>query len=358
MAANDGNSYSTLLLEAARTNLISDDNLDNWTKSNTPVITSGQDDPAGGTGAYTVEDDDGANVEFIYLAVTYTGDGVKTVVFVIAENTMPAAGEQRLFVVDTTAPANRLQADITAWSDGEPTITMTTGTEVFRRELLNSYWAVYFQTTAVVAANANRVEIVPAATAAQTGSIDVYRANTFDATVPPQSILDAGVTKAADHLYHAYLALPQAMTAYVSFVEGGTALLSGLRIAVVGIDGGAAGNRLDILADNDRYRALCVNGGSSSDSLMGAATAPDLGDFVELRVTVSATGVCQIHQSINGATEVAGVAGGAAGVPGTWQGERLVLNSLGDGTQAGVNAFVAHKIAPGVRTLSEMRALL
>ena len=162
------------------TNLVSNDDISTWSTLNTPVITGSIADPVAGTDAYTVEDDDGTNGETAYLAITYTGDGVKVVEFVFRLNDTPAGGAA-LKLRDATAAADRGEAIVTD-VNGIPVVTINTGTLVDCDRVRNGYWRLRYLTTSVTAANTNQLTIRPAETANETGSIDIYRARTYNAT--------------------------------------------------------------------------------------------------------------------------------------------------------------------------------
>lgn len=162
------------------TNLVSNDDISTWSTLNTPVITGSIADPVAGTDAYTVEDDDGTNGETAYLAITYTGDGVKVVEFVFRLNDTPAGGAA-LKLRDATAAADRGEAIVTD-VNGIPVVTINTGTLVDCDRVRNGYWRLRYLTTSVTAANTNQLTIRPAETNSETGSIDIYRARTYNAT--------------------------------------------------------------------------------------------------------------------------------------------------------------------------------
>lgn len=210
------------ILEAAFTNLVSSDDFTAWTDGGgVPVVTSGISDPAGGTAAYRIEDDNGAASEEKTRTVTFTGNGVKACVFVVREATMPAAGVQRLYLFDSTAAAYRLQLDISAWVAGVPTVAAgSAGTYIGKRYVGNGYWALYAISSSVTAANAHFLAVQPAVTAAEQGSIDIYRANAYNAAVPPLSILAASQTKALETWYATHSYRPQVSTWLVDFIEG------------------------------------------------------------------------------------------------------------------------------------------
>lgn len=351
------------LLEAGGTNLVDSDDLTAWTDSGTPVVTASVSDPAGGSGAFTVVDDDGAAEEFILRTVTFTADADKSAVFVIRENTMPGSGNQAIGIFDSTASVWRLLLTISAWVDGEPTITATNGTLLWQRYIGNGYWAVYGEATGVVAANTNQARIRPAQTAAATGSIDVYRVNAYDATVPPSSVLDASEVLGVDFLQApigfspADIVAAGGATFYSKWQERGTAYL------------GSTARYWEIGEGDDRISLLST----SADGLVGAhaatggsvvasnsaGAAVSIGDTVEARAVVfldGSTWKIQLHYSVNGASEVSATAATiGASLPTAWAEQDVTINSDHGGGSVGIAAHISHKFVGGVKTMDEMR---
>ena len=343
--------------EPARTNLVDSDAITGWSTTGTPVITGSIDGPAGGTGAYTVEDNDATNAEYPFRNITFTGDGTKAFAFVVRQRTMASTGVQRVRIFDTTAAAVRLALDISAWVSGNPTVTASTGTLLGKRYLGNGYWVLYGRSTSITAANTNRVEIRAAVDATATGSIDVYRVNAFNNVVPSHSIVDAGETRNADLLYGVFdVSRSTEFTAYIKSWEAGTSALGVPTSGAVRLfEIGSGNERLGIISDatSNRYRAFHTVGGSdrlTADSL----TAPTLGQVVEHRVVVSASSYL-LGQSTAGGTE--STASGTAGLGvNPWGVARLHIGCRGTG-DAGLNPIIAVKVARGVQTLADMRAV-
>lgn len=350
-----------LLLEAARTNLVSSDNFDaGWTSIGTPVVSFPIEDPAGGTGTYRIADDDAGSVEYKYLIPTFTGNAVKSLVFVVREVTM-SAGVQQLNLWDTVAAAFRLGLEISAWVAGAPTVAATAGTYLGKRYVGNGFWALYAQSTSVTAANTHHIEIRPAAvTAAHTGSIDVYRVNAYNATVPGWSILGASQTRNVDTWYAPFSHVPQAMTGLVEFVEGEATTWSAvLRVLDIGNAAGT-GARLVVYRSTggDSYTVEHTTAAGSVNT--GVDINPAWGNRIRLRWVLNADGSVLI-----GAAKDTGSGFGAETVSSTsaalalataWADTRLYLNSVG-ASDVGTAAYISAKVAAGVRTMAEMGAL-
>jgi hypothetical protein len=318
---------ATLLIEPTRTNLVSSDNFDSgWTSSGTPVITSGITDPAGGTAAYRIADDAAGASEEKTLTVTFTGNAVKSCVFVVREATMATSGVQRLYLFDSSAAAYRLQLDISAWTAGEPTVAATTGTLMGKRYMGNGYWAIYGESTSVTAANTNFLGIQPAVTAAATGSIDVYRANAYNALTPAWSILNASDAISADTWYAPYTQVPQAHSGYVRFIEGTQPTFdANYRILEIADDADSApALKLYRTSGVDSYTLNWVTSAGSVTSVLDLN--PAWGDDIELFWTQTSAGVVTLHGRKNSGSISSGSASSALALTTAFSAQRLYLS--------------------------------
>ena len=355
--AGDGNSYRCTLLEKGFTNLNDEDDLQNWFKSATPVITPNVSDPAGGTAAFTVEDNAGGANEYIEREFSYTGDGVKSFFIAIRENSHPGVGAQEIRIIDTDdGGASRFRLAIDSWSAGEPQITEHEGTVLFMFESYDGYWILLCQTEAITAANTNMTRLHPAAVTGQVGSFDVYLCGAVNSVIPPQSLLSESETTTADLLYKDFTAVPQEMTIYARFIELGTAQFTDdERIFHIGSVTFSANPRLFLQESGGNYRLRHINGvGDDRSSTMGVA--PEIGDLVELRGVLAANGSVRLHQSINGGREVSASGSSAATLQGAWAGERFYMNSAGP-SKIGLSAFIDVKVESGTQDLATMQAL-
>lgn len=180
---------------------------DSWTTTGTPVITTGQVDPWGGSTALLIEDDDGAANEGKVQAVTYTGDGTKAATFAVRAGSAAAI---TVGIFDATAVANRVIASVT-WNGGTtaPTIAITSGTGVVftpvpvydRNGVL--WWLVSVSADGVVAANTNQLQVFAGTTAAGTGTFYFAGANTWNAIYPTSWVNAAATVRNADLLTNA-----------------------------------------------------------------------------------------------------------------------------------------------------------
>lgn len=168
----------------AFTNVQDEDDLTLWVDALGGITqTGGQSDPIGGTDAYSIEDTSSSFAALDH-EITFTGDGVKSVIAVVKENVHPASGIAVVSVYDTTTTGVVWQFDIDSWTDGKPNYTETVGSVERLEDLGGGWWAVYGKTTSVTAANGHTVRIIPAQTGAETGTLDVYRIRCYDATDP------------------------------------------------------------------------------------------------------------------------------------------------------------------------------
>lgn len=157
---------------------------------------------------------------------------------------------------------------------------------------------------------------------------------------------------ASDRLYWNHLALPQALTIFVEFVEAGTRTTASAAIAYLG-NAGNTGARLWVDSTGSFYRVRHHNGTSEVTSTIGSGQ-PTAGQRVRLRATLDASGRVQIFQSINGATETSGTLSGTLSLASAWSDTRCYLNSTGD-TNNGVVKAVTVRLAPGALTASQIQ---
>lgn len=345
-----------LVLGRAYTNLITSDNLAAWSQGGTPVITTGISDPLGGTGAYRVADDDGAAQEEIHRAVTFTGDGAKAMSFVVRQATMPASGNQKLQLDDNTGAATRLRVNITGWVAGKPTVVVDVGTLLGVFYMGNGYWRIDVQSTSVTAANNNVLYIYPALTVAQTGAIDVWKANAFNDAVPPPFILSASVARTADSLTFPYLAEPQEITV---LAKGAVADLpnQGTVRTFFNLGNGAgatAAIRMYYEAASARLVIAYHNGTSEVTGYWTVATLA-LMNATKVRIHQAASGaIDSVGLTIDGAQEDTTLDGAFAStlaLPSAWASQVIALA----GTNATANSAPTEvKVVAGNRTTAQM----
>ncbi len=359
------NGPRTGLLEAQRTNLClqSEDFGTTWATIGTPTRTPAAHTASGIT-LDLIGDDDAGAAEGYSQVVTFTGDAVKSISVFLKEGTSPSAGGSEIFVRDTIAAADRLQATVT-WSAGVPSIVMTTGTEIESPVLhAGGVYRAMLATTAVTAANTNQIEVYPGrkGTVADTGNVYAGGVQAEDALFPASYIATtvATVTRLADVLFFPLplsISTPQVETVFTKAIERGTALsVNGTVVFHIGLTSPTADPRLLVDIDsNGFYRITHDNGTTVPEASLAAA--PSIGDLEELRPVLAADGSVTIGQSINGATETTAADATTATLQAAWAGERLYINSAPDGSRAGFNAFLEIMLARRTRTLADLRKI-
>lgn len=357
----------TVLIEATLTNLVlqSEDLSTTWTNIGSPTL--GAAHTASGINLDLLGDDDGAtNAEAKAQTVTFTGDGQKAISVHVKEGLSPNANGSEIVLRDTTALANRLQALVT-WTDGVPSVAMTTGTELRPPEAMaDGVYRLCFLTSSLTAANTNSLRLYAGRTAAPTETGDIYVGGVqAENTVVVTSYIattTGTVSRPVETMYADYLAAPQSQTIYVKAVERGTASLSSGGLLFIGDANNSTDPRLSInqAAGAGRYQFVFDNGTASASATLGAGAAVSLGDVFEIRATLNSDGSVVIGVSIAEGAETTVSAsaptGGLTDAGSAWANTRAYIGSRGSSNQ-GVNPIVAVKIAKGTKTMAEMRSL-
>lgn len=161
--------------------------------------------------------------------------------------------------------------------------------------------------------------------------------------------------RSADVLYWDFEDSPRQFTGYIRFLELGTVGTANAAVMYIGNAAGS-GMRCLISSSGSFYQITLYNSTTSVNSIM--ASAPVIGDTVELRWTMKSDGKVQIHQSINGAAETNGAQSGAlggAGLEDDWSDDRIYLNSVGS-SNTGFTSVQAAMVLNGSQTLATCRA--
>lgn len=225
-------------------------------------------------------DDSALAAEGYTQTVTFTGNAVKSISFVIKQGTSTSSVVR---LRDNTGLADRLLLAIT-WSGGVPTVTMTTGTLEGTSSMANGCYRVRVQTTSVTAANTNTLEVYPATTAAfaigNTGDIYVGGVMAEDDAAQCSTYIPtttATVTRNADSLtYTSITGASQATLA--GFVEANLGVLppaAGGNYTAMQWDDGTSNNRHlfgRVNAGGNTARGITLNGGASQADIAPAAT--------------------------------------------------------------------------------------
>lgn len=171
-----------------------------------------------------------------------------------------------------------------------------------------------------------------------------------------QTLAGSVDARTVDALTFPFTARPQAMSIYVKFQERGSVLLaSGTRIVHIGTTT-ATGARLGIFANGSGFYAATYNNGISSSVASTLSTAGAVGQIVELLLTLTAGGIVQLSQSIQGATVTSATASSARVLPTAWAATSLDINALGS-SLVGAVALLNLVIVRGVQDMATMRRL-
>lgn len=221
-----------LLLESSRANLClqSEDFATTWSDIGTPTLSAGAL-TCGVLSLALLGDDSGAAAEGkrqTFAGGSMTGDAVKAFSVFVSKGSSAAAGGSVIQFTDTSAVADRLYATVT-WSGTVPSVLMATGTLLRTVRLASNIYRLEFQTSAVTAANAHRIDLYPATTAAQTGNLYVGGVMLENGAYPSSYIrtTTVAVTRSADALSFPVGFPPEALTLYAKVVRPAYADASG-----------------------------------------------------------------------------------------------------------------------------------
>ena len=356
-----------LLLEDTRTNLVPISNpTTGWTNS-----------LALSTGGETIVAPDGTTVTLLTDNSTTATEAMAEVVAVASTIAIAAwytkwngstfGAIHRMRLRDNTAPADRGQVVWKFGSTGAMVITSTGAGKVIvaPAHIGNNWWKTSLECTAISTGNSNVVQFTPAETANGTTGGDMFIAHVQVEDVTSTGLfasshiptVSAAVTRAAETLSFPYLPVPQEMTVYLKFVESGTIVEAGAACLQIGSTG-SQNPRLMVIQDSvSGFYQFFVSDDAGNNQKITMGAAPALGDLVELRGVVGAGGSVNLNQSINGVAEVDGGTSAILPLSAAWAGQLLHVNSRGSANR-GFTAIREIKIAPGTRTLSQMREAL
>jgi hypothetical protein len=163
-------------------NIVTDpENFGAWSNIATPVLTSGQTDPFGGTAAYLIEDNDGALLEGKSQSIPFVGSTIKAMAVYVRQGTSSKFG---FGIHDTTAATYRLLIDAT-WSGGVPVLSISGGSGTTTYPVVDAgggWYRVAAASNIITAANAHTVRIFPVdiSTGASTGTTYFFGANAWN----------------------------------------------------------------------------------------------------------------------------------------------------------------------------------
>ena len=342
-----------LLLEGARTNLvIQSDALtaaNGWTLDAPAVVTAAYST----VGSLALSRITGAATGHVRRAVTLTGDGTKAFSAVVQFDGV--AGTTRHALYDTTVPALRVEIIVTWSADGTATAAAgAAGTLLFFEPLVAGSYRIIAAAPSCVAANSHNVyaHLAGTASSVRVGGVQVENA-VFPSSIIPTTTTT--LTRAADSLSFAFAAAPQAMTVYVDLVDFGSSALATAGGAVfdIGSFSGTATTFI-VYTGAGNYVIDVVGGAGEFTSVVTGATYGVRG---EVRALLAATGVAQIGMSVADGAETLGSATAVNALGATFRLPILYLNTYGGAGAIGYAAYRALRIAVGVKTMAEMRAM-
>lgn len=336
----------TLLLEGASTNLvIYSTAFGSWTAVNAPVLTGSQADPAGGTSATLIADTDAVNQSAVTITPTFTGNAVKSVSLWVKQGTSLAASGSDIQLTDTTATADRLLATVT-WTNGTPSVAMTTGTFLGQDRWTGGWWRLRFQTTSVTAANTNVLKVIPAHTAAQTGNLYAYGVQAEDLPQATSYIATSGstVARVRDAVTWPAAFRTQTLTVYLRHIA---------ESPLTGVATGRVPLAIGTGTTLTQYRLAATSGGATLTAQVqaggGSALTPSFtfGQVVEYVATFRVTGTtatAQVQAAVNGTLGTASSISAASAIFDTFTGALLGLNGTPSGSTTDCFAPYTHAV--------------
>ena len=175
-----------------------------------------------------------------------------------------------------------------------------------------------------------------------------------DKASPSSYIATAGstVARAQEQMSFPFGGQPQAMTIYTRFVESGTIITGSNRLFQISTSD--TDPRL-IVYRNNGY--LSYHGTTDGSVTSEVASAPSIGDTVELASQLKVDGSVQLHQSINGGSVSSATASSALALAAAWSGPTLWLNSIST-SRVGFNKFMDVAAFAGVHPMADCRKAL
>lgn len=322
------------------------------------TLASGETDPLGGSTALLL-----TSLQQAY-AVAFTESGYWNGGY--RNWPGPVTGDLANFYVIVKAGTSNYCSVIFA-NNSEYGFDLTTGARTFgptdgkvkTKSLGNGWWMIYSvgltlpasfdasQMIKVYVANATQGQ---ALTPAAGQSIRIWLAQgchlSAQATLPPGGGT-SGLDNAGDGKFPFYNPLsdggeivsiplpasaqaPAALTVYMEWLDRGNQLAASppgvFRLGNLA----NTGNGINVTQTPTGFSGTYTNGGSTSTATVALTTV--FGDLVTLRATLSAGGALTLAASKNGAAEVVGASGSAAGLAGAWSDSLVVPNCLGSGS--------------------------
>lgn len=344
----------TLDLQAASTNkcLRSEDFGSGWSAIGTPTRTAGAW-TCGDLSLDLIGDDAAGTLEGYSRTVALTGNSQKGVsVFLKAGSSTTTVVRLR----DTTGSATRCQITIT-WSGGVPTVVASTGTDVGTLALANGVYRFRFQSTPATATNTNQIEIYPATNAAlattQTGTVYVGGVQVEDFGTPTAYIktLGAATARSKDILTAAIAFLPQTLTVYGRMVN-----YTGINAPLFWLGTGGGAGAVYVTRFGGLLRIAVTDGLNATRNIDVTMPTTSVLEFVAqfTDLTTAPSGRIDTGSGFSAAI-TAGVGFASWFATSLWIGNGSTPPT--DDTSALNSGLRKLIIAPGPRTLAEMRGL-
>lgn len=358
-------SYSARL-EASRTNDYTrseDLSHADWAKSNTSVSANAASDPEGGSGVdKVVEDDTAAGSEHsVQQTLPSLSDSTDQTASFYAQE-----AERRWIAVRTTDQGGTVR---TSWIDVQAESAGTTDSghtvRVLGGEKANGVprFSVTFPS-----ASGSTTPTVEYLLADADGSVSYDGDGSSglhlwgmqfeaDASFPSSYVAttSSAVSRVADDLTADFPHAPQELTAYVKWVERGTAFETFPKILRIG-DGTI---RLRVIGTGGpSYRADYRDSTGTQSTIFGidGSITPEIGKVNEVRVTLKADGSIET-EFVKGGSSVT-KSGSGADMESSWATDEIGIGGDPNGGSAGFADFISGPIiAPGVRTMDEMRSV-
>lgn len=309
-----------------------------------------------------IGDDSAAALEGYSQVVTFTASAVKAVSLFLKAGTSTSTV---IRLRDTTASANRLLAVIT-WASGVPTVTMTTGTDCGTVACYDGTYRFLFRATTVTPGNANQLEIYPASTSAlavaNTGTVYAggVQCENWDYPRAYVKTTTATVTHNKDHLQCTFGFVPQDMTIYGRLatpqwrnVNPASSSATIVQLSTTG----AGALYVSRITGASTLRAAILDAATTTLTADQTAPTSDIYDFCAQFVNLPTAPKCRL--------DVGGGFGAYSAIGAGFSAfsDSTMLIGTGSTSTTGASAvgmnFGLRKliIAPGLRTLAELRGL-
>jgi hypothetical protein len=369
----------TVVLESGGANLCPrSEDLSTWTKVGAGATTPGQADPAGGTTAYKIDDQDAA------AATTWTSPN-----FAAYSGAHTTRGFSFHYKADTGAVCDVRVRDVTALVDRQQiVITPVAGVVTLAGVALTGagrvvavipvthepgHYRILFEGDTLTVANNHAFVVRPAgSTIGNLGASIVWGFQAHQSSSPysqyfPNAGASGSTSFGTDLLRLPWLQSPGATTLYARYYEVGAQSRSLRENSQRVITLGDAGNnppRLIIffLTGSDQPRMWYTNAASVTvTSTVAGFPTLAYGDKVELLGLFYPDGSVQIGWSVNGSVPAFAARSAGQALPVAWAGDgtlasQLVTPVAGTGYQ-GCGELEAMIVTPGLFTFAEMQAL-